>query len=296
MLADYLLQELPHNEIPDSGFDGISETLLISIPNIDTKEGLCLLHRGKLYSLHIPSCSGLWLEGEKLYVSLLSPDHMRLRIYEPGKPTVEFLNTSIGDIHDLRIFGGELYAVSTSTNEIVTLSETGTILKRWVFPGIGDSWHINCVDVWNDRMVVSAFGKFPHFRAYKGRVKEAGIVFDMDSQEILQTQLSCPHTPRLDSVGRKMICDSRTGRLLFFDADKDKEVMFEGAFTRGIAFSDKYIFVGLSSLRHRVGIKPGAGTQASAEVGIVDFKTLECLKKVAIPRREIYDVTLLPNN
>ena len=61
MLADHLKKALPFDKIESSEYEGIQNTLLISIPSAKGKDGLALVHEGKLYNFAITGCMGLWI-------------------------------------------------------------------------------------------------------------------------------------------------------------------------------------------------------------------------------------------
>ena len=285
-------------KVTDLGvFDGIEDSLLISVPNGEKIGGLYLLDKGRFADLNQQYCSGLWLEGDRLFWSPQYLDHIRIVCLEPSGYTWQLINTQISDGHDIRVLNGELYVVSTGTNEVVTLTEEGVIKQRWKMPGMADCWHLNCLDVWNGRVVVCSFGKFATHRGYKGQGADNGIVFDLLTQEVLWKGLWYPHTPRIDARGRKYVCDSRPGTVLVDHGDgKIQEISFKGSFTRGLAITDKYIYVGLSSVRHRTDAYKTEDTIASAAVAVLDYSTLELLKTISLPVRQIYDIVVLPEN
>ncbi len=70
------------------------------------------------------------------------------------------------------------------------------------------------------------------------------------------------------------------------------EMNFLGSFTRGLAITPKYIYVGLS--RRRTESYITKDTIGSAGIAVLDFSTLEHLRTVYLPVRQIYDILLLP--
>lgn len=293
MLAEHLKKVLPFDKFESSEYEGIQNTLLISIPSAKGKDGLALLHEGKLYNFAINGCMGMWTQENKLWVVASCADHMRLLVFEPGQATKTIVSCALGDVHDVRIIGEELYVVSTMTNEIVTMDHCGRILKRWTLPGYGDSWHVNCIDVWDGKLVASSFGKFTTYRGYKGKMVEAGIVFDLDTKEVLHSGFSAPHTPRRDEEGGVYVCNSKMERLNYSKNGEEKEVCFPGGFTRGLDFSQDEIYVGLSSLRHRADLKSSEKAINNAQVAILDKKSLQIKRTITLPQTEIYEVLVL---
>lgn len=295
LLTEFLKTTIPCEVLESSEYEGIEDTLLISIPNSGEKDGLVLLQKGKLYCFALPGCSGLWLDGNRLYVSIILPACMTLHIYEPGKPVKTIINSKLGDIHDVRLIDNQLYVVSTGTNEVAIVDITGRICESWPLQGYGDSSHINCLDVWDGKIVATAFGKFTTYRGYKGRTQGSGILYDVKTQETLFDGYSAPHTPRRDENGAVYVCDSRGEGVSYHYKEERKMISFPGTFPRGMEITKDKIYVGLSSLRHRADTKDGEECIPSAQLAVVDRKTFETLKRISLPQAEIYDVFVVNN-
>lgn len=281
-----------------SQFEGIEDTLLISIPDSGEKDGLALLEKGKLFRFDIPGCTGLWQAEDTLYVALMTSEYMLLRIYEPGKEVKTIISSQLSDVHDIRLIGDDLYVVSTGTNEVAIVDKNGRITKSWKMPGYGDASHINCLDVWDERLVATAFGNFSTYRGYKGRSKGSGIVLDVKTQEVVSNGLSSPHTPRRDEEGGVYICDSGSQRLTYNKNGSEKVLHFPGAFPRGLAITKETIYCGLSSLRHRQDISSARFSAiTSAQLVVVDKEKLTTTRQIALPQAEIYDIiAVLPSS
>lgn len=190
-----------------------------------------------------------------------------------------------GDVHDVLFFEEHLYLVGTTGNEILKFTNRGEEVDRWSFPGEDDSWHINCLGVWNGRVVFSAFGEFRGHREYKGRTVGAGFVQDLLSGRRLILGLSQPHSLVqfgenllvANSEHREVVEFSPSGRRL-------KGARFDG-YVRGICVADKYIYIGLSCSRNI----EYAGVSCSTIVAL-EPATFREKGRVAIPAKEIYDI------
>lgn len=292
MLSDFLKSAIPYKVSKSHEFEGIEDTLLISVPNAQ-EDGLLMLENGKLFRFALTGCTGLWRDGNKLLVSIVSPDCMKLKIYEPGKEMTTLVSSKLGDIHDIRIWDNQLYVVSTGTNEVAVVDMTGRVKESWKMQGFGDSCHINCLDVWDGRLVATAFGRFSTYRGYKGDTFGNGIILDVKTQETIANGFSAPHTPRRDTDGAVFVCDSRAEGINYQYKGDKKTISFPGSFPRGMAIRDDKIYVGLSSFRHPES--PNQSDIASAQIAIVDKKTHEVMKKISLPQAEIYDILVLRN-
>ena len=80
--------------------------------------------------------------------------------------------------------------------------------------------------------------------------KTGGCVIDIQSNEIIATGLSMPHSPRVFG-DRLWLLDSGNGYFGFVDRDKGRfeKVVFCPGYARGLAFIGKYAIVGLSKPR-----------------------------------------------
>jgi len=293
VLAEFLKATIPCTVSESPEFAGLKNVLLLSIPNSGERDGLCLLEGGKLYRFQLPGCTGLWLEGNRLFVSIMSPDSMTIQIYEPGHSVETIISCKLGDIHDVRIIDGKLYVVSTGTNEVIIVGMDGSLSKSWKMEGYGDSCHLNCLDLWDGRLVATAFGKFKTYRGYKGRTSGSGVLLDVKTKEILQEGYSAPHTPRRDEKGGIFVCDSRVGDVDYRFNGEKRKISFPGTFPRGLAFTKDLLYVGLSSLRHRKDLTFNNELARSGQLAIVDRNTFETLNVVPLPQAEIYDILIL---
>lgn len=270
----------------------LQDDLIIAATSQEGKPGgLFTVNKGPKPTLTIVDrleTSGIWLEKNLLVRSVQNPEHMILFFYTPDS-VWSLATEQLKQVHDVRFQFGQLYVVSTSTNEVVQLDTTGKVLYRWKFPGEGDAWHLNCLDLWDGRYVISCFGKFGSHREFKGKTKGAGLIFDLETGETIWDGLSVPHSPRMDEQGRQYVCDSGKHRLLVRDADGGnmREVVFPGAFTRGLAFGKNHIYVGLSTLRPSIQSDVRIPT---ARIAVLDRVSFKNLGEFDLPCPEIYEI------
>jgi uncharacterized protein (TIGR03032 family) len=284
-----IVQALAEKSIERVGtYQNIPDIVLVSAQH---DRGMYLFHDGVIDRVSRGSITGLWVDNGKLHFAYVSHDHARIGQLNGDGETSFRVNTEVGDIHDIRYFEGKFYAVSTVTNEICIIAEDGTLTERLQFPGAGDAWHLNCLDNWNGRLVVSAFGEFDWHRQWKGNYKEQGIVADVKTREVLWKGLSQPHSPKLLPDGTKCICDSYAQKLLVDRDGEVKAVEFKGKYPRGLSFGEQNLYVGLSQSRRVDMLK---AEEAKAGMAVVDRQSLEVKQFVPLPVVEIYDVLVLP--
>jgi hypothetical protein len=180
--------------------------------------------------------------------------------------------------------GDVLIAVSTLSNRILSLDETGTVVaERFMGGDGGDAWHMNNVLVHEGRVLASAFGRFETHRGWNapGARRGAGIVFDVETGADVITGLTCPHDP-LFLDGRWLVCDSGTAALWAIGADGRPERTIDlGGWTRGLTYDDDHVYAGVSANR----LSERTGT---AEIVVLDRATLTEQERLALPCREVF--------
>lgn len=259
-----------------------NDNLLISCTN---GGGLIQIAKdGKLKIIDHYSTTGFWISPDHIYRAVHFRKHSVIIAYH--KKTA-FLFDDISDFHDILFFKDHLYVVSTGTNEVVELSDEGKIVARWRFKGEKDAWHLNCLDVWDGRVIVSAFGEFYEHRGYKKNSLRQGFVMDLETGERLIANLSQPHSPEHDAF-RKYIGSSETKSLLVADDTGLHEKFFE-SYVRGIAVSDQVIYIGLSESRNITCDETGS------KILMLDKTTMEIISEIKLPFPEIYQIKVIPD-
>lgn len=254
-------------------FDG----LLVSAPN---GGGLFLIRNGRAIRIDNRNTTGIF-EHNGCFLRAHQPDSLVIF----GEQTTEVIGQRalFNDIHDVLLYGDNIYLVGTAGNEIIKFDKHGVELKRWVFSGEEDSKHINCLALWNSRLVFSAFGDFHKERQYKGRTKGAGYVQDLSSERKLIVGLSQPHSPT--PIGRNLLlANSEEGELREY-GPKGNVIRIQkmGGYTRGICVAGDLIYVGLSRSRD-----VEYESVDSAVIVALDRKSWKELGRLSLPVNEIY--------
>ena len=135
--------------------------------------------------------------------------------------------------------------------------------------------------------------------------ESGGIVIDVDTDEIICTNLSMPHSPRLYQE-KLWLLDAGTGYFGHVDRDSGKfeRMTFCPGFARGLTFAGNYAIVGISLPRHDPTFQGLplqenlAAAKVSARCGllIVDLNNGDIVQwmRMEDPIRELYDVMVLP--
>ena len=234
------------------------------------------------------------------------------KIDPPGSHDACFLPRNrhvTGDIavHDLAFAGGELWIVATAFSCLATLDANHSFVPRWVPRFITelaseDRCHLNGLAVAGDRPTyVTALGTTNEPRGWTERKADGGVVIDLASSEIAIGGLSMPHSPRWYD-NRLWLLESGRGTLCVADlaAGSVETVVELPGFTRGLAFSGRTAFVGLSQIRESAtfGDLPLVGRLQERQSGVwmVDLPTGTVTGFLRFDDlvQEIFDVALLP--
>lgn len=180
----------------------------------------------------------------------------------PGKHDAIFFPRNVHVTGDIRVHeivfceNDELWLVNTQFSSLCTIDETHTFVPRWrprfiteLIPE--DRCHLNGVAVVDGHAkFVTAFGETNSKGGWRENKIDGGIVIDVDSGEIVLRGLSMPHSPRWYD-GRFWFLESGKGTLAWADLASGRiETVIElPGFTRGLAFSGPFAFVGLSQVR-----------------------------------------------
>jgi hypothetical protein len=196
------------------------------------------------------------------------------------------------DLHDIGVDADDRpIFVNTRFNCLATLSPKHSFKAIWKPPfitGLLDS-RSDVIDGWRDRRA------------------DGGVVIDVGSSAIVCEGLSMPHSPRMHR-GELWLLNSGTGELGVVEGLSRGKGRFEPrafcpGFLRGLAFHDKYAFVGLSKPRYKrfEGLTLDERLkQADAEpwcgVQIIDLDTGGCVDWLRIDGAvaELYDIAVIP--
>lgn len=219
------------------------------------------------------------------------------------------------DAHDVGLDDeGRPVFVNTRFNCLARTSQRHSFEVIWKPPFITDivdedRCHLNGLAMENGKpRYVTAISRSNTIDGWRDRRSNGGVVIDVQSNEIVCTGLSMPHSPRLHN-GRLWLHNSGTGQLgvVEFDtAGKGSFVpkVFCPGFLRGLAFHGNFAFVGLSKPRYKrfEGLAldqklKDADAEPWCGVQIIDLKSNSCVDWFRIDGAigEVYDLEVLPN-
>ncbi len=282
---------------------------------------------GKLsvFERSIDRCMGLCAEGNNLYVGSLYQLWRFANALEPGQehngydavylPQISYVTGDL-DIHDIALRKEEdnknsLIFVNTLFSCLGTESETHSFVPLWKPPFISklaaeDRCHLNGLAMKDGKpKYVTAVSQSDVADGWRDKRLDGGCVVDVESNEVILTGLSMPHSPRWYR-DKLWLLNSGTGEFGYADVQSGKfeAVAFCPGYLRGFAFHGDFAIVGISQPRHnrtfrglpldeQLQVK-----QAEPRCGllVIDLRSGDVVHSLRIEGVvvELYDVVALP--
>jgi len=258
-----------------------NEVLLVASSN---NGGLSIiLDNSKVLEVDSKSTTGLEYHGGKVYRAIQKSTTLELIVYSQNGIKKRFYS-KIKDVHDIKFFKGKLYVVSTGSNEIFVLNENLDVEKILKYDGTGDSWHLNCLMIYDNKLYCSAFCEIKEHYKYKGNTFKSGFVFEIESLDKIITKLSQPHSP-FYYKNHIYICNSETKEVLIKNLNNElsDKIGFEN-YTRGLYINNDIAYIGLSKSR--------TNTEPNEKGKIIkyDLNNSKEIESIKINFDEVYDI------
>ncbi len=264
--------------------------------------GLCTTPNG----LYMSSLVQIWRFENLLEDGGQQDGYDRLYLPQLGYTTGDL------DVHDMAVdANGQLVFVNTLFSCLATLSQTHSFRPLWKPPFISklaaeDRCHLNGLAMEDGRAAyVTAVSQSNVADGWRDHRASGGIVIDVNSNEIVLTGLSMPHSPRWHQ-GKLWLLDSGSGFFGYADLDAGcfVPVCFCPGYLRGLSFHGDFALVGLSKPRHNKtfsGLALDANLKSrNAEprcgVQVIDLRTGDAVHWLLMEGLvdELYDVVALP--
>jgi len=214
-------------------------------------------------------------------------------------------NTGQLALHDMHWDKQGLLAVNTLFSCLARVDENFSFTPFWQPDFISslepeDRCHLNGMAYTGEQVeYVTALSNTDSYQGWRRNKLNGGLLIHVPSGKTILSGLAMPHSPRLYN-NKLYLLISAEGLLVEVNKEtgKYREVISLGGFARGMAFNGKYLFIGVSRLRHHTGIfsdLPIAQT-SFAGVVIVDLEkeNIAGTIKYQTSVEEIYDVKILP--
>jgi uncharacterized protein (TIGR03032 family) len=216
------------------------------------------------------------------------------------------------DIHDIHEGAdGRPVFVATRFNCLATLAERGSFAEVWRPPFIDrlaaeDRCHLNGLAMEEGRPAyVTCLSRSNVFEGWREGRRDAGVVLDVASGEVVASGLSMPHSPRLHR-GTLWMLQAGTGEFGRIDRDSGRfePLCFLPGFARGLSFTGDHAVIGLSRPRENRTFEglvlnerlQAEGVAAQCAICVVNLRTGDIEHRLEIGGivEEIYDVAVLP--
>ena len=260
---------------------------------MSTGGGLFTIDDGRIENVDHVSSLGLATDGRRvarvLHCAPETGDVGEVLIVDERGVSHYLRLDGVTDAHDVAWDGDEIVVVSPWQNAVQWYGLDGVRRREIRLPGPEESWHLNCVVRHDDRWYATVFGDFASFRGWAPPANRGrGQLVDLETRGYVLGGLTGPHTPRF-ADGMWFVCDSGDASVAIFDAETGRPVRRVpcGGWTRGLALTPSFAFVGVSGDRLTTG-------RRRAEVVVVDRATWEIVERYALPSQEVYDVTIVP--
>lgn len=262
--------------------------------------------------------SGMWVAGDKQLVRLANIGPRRVGEVEHDAVFLanraHFVGRSL--VHDIAMdvtLQGErhdMVFVNTSYSVLATVDPDASFRPLWKPSHVSalaaeDRCHLNCFGLEGDRLRwVSMFSGTDSPEGWREAPAEAGLVIDVESNEVVCRGLSKPHSLRWHQ-GRLWLLDSGSGTFghVDFDTGRLVPVCRFDTFLRGLAMIGPYAVIGGSARRPSMkagaaaipGLVVGAPQKRISALYVVDLRSGAVAHALrAIGLQGLYDVVHLP--
>ncbi|MCC0177571.1 TIGR03032 family protein [Waterburya agarophytonicola K14] len=266
-------------------------------------------------------CMGLHATENTIWLSSLYQMWRLDNILDPGQqqdgydclyvPQMSYITGDL-DIHDLALNNQQQpIFVNTLFNCLATVSPSHSFQPLWKPPFISrlaaeDRCHLNGMAMVEGKpKYVTAVSQSDVVDGWRDKRTNSGCVIDVETNEIVVTGLSMPHSPRWYQ-GKLWLLNSGTGELGYGDLQTSTfvPVSFCPGYLRGLAFAGDYAIVGLSKPRDNktfTGLPLDERLQekdVAPRCGliVIDLRTGDCVHSLQIEGvvEELYDVAVIP--
>ena len=276
-------------------------------------------------------CMGLHATESTIWLSSLYQIWRLENILEPGQqqngydclyvPQMSYITGDL-DIHDLAVNSFLSKTNSSASNQqpifvntlfscLATVSPTHSFVPLWKPSFISrlaaeDRCHLNGMAMVNGKpKYVTAVSKSDVADGWRDKRTNGGIVVDVESNEVVLSGLSMPHSPRWYK-DKLWLLNAGTGEFGYGDLKTSKFVpmAFCPGYLRGLAFTGNYAIVGLSKPRDNktfTGLPLDQKLQqkdALPRCGlmVIDLNTGDCVHSLQVTGiiEELYDVAVIP--
>ncbi len=214
------------------------------------------------------------------------------------------------DVHEMAYDADdELWIVNTRFSCLCTLDHDHSFTPRWRPKFVStyaaeDRCHLNGLTMVHGKpKYVTALGETDAAAGWRQNKARGGILIDVETDEILLSGLSMPHSPFWHNE-KLWLLEGGEGSLARVNLEQRtwETVATVPGFTRGLDFYGPYAFIGLSQVRESavfsgLPLIDRLGEERTCGVWVVDVRTGETVAFLRFDSgvEEIFSVKVLPN-
>ena len=277
-----------------------------------------------IFERTLDRCMGMCVDGNSLYVSTLYQLWRFENTLSVGQnhdnydavylPQMSYVTGDL-DIHDVAISKVEDKSqpvfINTLFSCLAAISDTHSFKPLWQPPFISklaaeDRCHLNGLAMANGQpKFVTMVAQSDVAEGWREHRLDGGCVMDIQSNEIIATGLSMPHSPRWHQ-GKLWVLNSGMGEFGAIDlaTGKFESIAFCPGYLRGLELYGNYALVGISESRHNKTFSDLplndklAAKNAVPRCGllVIDLRTGDIVHSLRLEGviKELYDVVALP--
>jgi len=223
---------------------------------------------------------------------------------DPDAETSSAASDGIADDDCLR----SLWVVNTRFSCLATLDQRWSFVPRWRPEFITklaaeDRCHLNGMAMESGRpRYVTMLAATDIAQGWRDRKSDGGCVVDVNNNEVVARDMAMPHSPRIYR-DRLWVLESGRAELQYVDPETGRRhtVMRLPGYVRGLAFFDRFAFVGLSKAREKrmFGGLPIEEQKTELQCGIqvvdLDSGKVAAFIQFEAGCEELFDVQVLPS-
>ena len=277
--------------------------------------------RLSVFERTLERCMGLCATADSLHVATLYPIWRFQNVLPRGaahgghdavfSPRMSWVTGDL-DVHDIAIGAdGRPVFANTLFSCIATVSDTDSFVPLWQPKFISklaaeDRCHLNGLTLRDGKPAyVTVVGQSDVADGWREHRHDGGCVIDVESNEVVVSGLSMPHSPRLHN-GKLWILNAGTGEFGWVDtaAGKFEPVAFLPGYARGLSFVGDFALVGISLPRDNKTFNGLAlneeltrrGAEPRCAIMVIDLRTGDAVHWVRFSGvvQELYDVAAIP--
>ncbi len=217
--------------------------------------------------------------------------------------------TGMINIHDIAWGEEGLWAVNSTFSCLCTLDANYNFIPRWQPDWISelvpeDRCHLNGMAMKEGRpKYITTFNQQNSAGAWRENAGKVGTLVDIDTDELLLSDLWMPHSPRYYR-GKVYVCESGFGLIWQLNPETHEKKLLAKlqGFTRGMAFYGNLLFVGLSKVRYsNVANRPPLSLEFDetySGVWVLDIDSGDVVSYLSFEGdiNQVYDVGIVPQS